>query len=86
MKSCPAKDCVESIVEPNILCNSHWGEVPKQLRRQVQRLIREHPGSPEHEKTVAAAIKIARRAPARGPANVTSWASILDDGTRLQAD
>ena len=86
MKNCPAKDCEESIVEPNILCNMHWGEVPKQLRRQVQGLIREHPGSPEHEKAVAAAIAIARRAPARGPANVKSWASILDEGTRLQAE
>jgi hypothetical protein len=86
MKSCPARDCGESIVEPNILCNAHWGEVPQQLRREVQRLIREHPGSTEHEKAVSAAIKIARRAEPRGPANVKNWASILDENTRLQAE
>ena len=86
MKSCPARDCVESISEPNILCSAHWGEVPKQLRREVQRLIREHPGSPEHEKAVEAAIKIARRAEPKRPANVKNWASILDEGARLQAD
>jgi len=86
MKMCPAIDCSESIDEPNILCDVHWREVPKQLRREVQRLIREHSGSPEHEKAVEAAIKSLRRATPKGPANVKNWASILDESTRLQAE
>ena len=86
MKSCPVRDCGESIVERNVLCNAHWGEVPQKLRREIQRLIREHSGSSEHEKAVNAAIKIARRAEPGGPANVKNWASILDENTLLQAE
>ena len=86
MKRCPARDCAESIHEPNILCNAHWREVPTPLRREVQRLIREHPGSAEHEKAVEAAIKIARRVELERPSNVKNWASILDENTRLQAE
>ena len=86
MEKCPARDCAESIEGPSILCDTHWSEVPRPLRREVQRLIREHPGSPEHEKAVEAAIKIVRRDEPKRSSNVKNWASILDEGARIQAE
>jgi hypothetical protein len=65
LHQCPRTGCTAWIGEDDVACDTHWPQVPRQLRRAVWRtMCRAGAGSDEHTAAVAAAVAALNRRPA----------------------
>lgn len=58
-RPCPVDGCKRSRRAQQIMCSTHWYQVPQWLRDQVWKAFREHPGSREHVAAIRSAIEAA---------------------------